>query len=101
MLEDHSTAERDAERATGGLIASADEVAITVRDKMRENWKARVILNDNVQLLESLHAHDAGRCRNLHHIANVAVLLDKPHSFPISLFISISLFAPTIDTLQG
>lgn len=94
VLEDHSTAERDAERATGGSTASSDEVAITVRDKLRENWEARVIVTSNVQFLESLHAHDAGRCRKLHRIANAVVLLDEPQSIPISLF------APTIDTLQ-
>lgn len=94
VLEDHSTAERDAERAAGGSTASVDEVATTVRDKLRENWEARVVVTSNVQFLESLHAHDAGRCRKLHRIANAVVLLDEPQLIPISLF------APTVDTLQ-
>lgn len=94
VLEDHSTAERDAEWATGGSTVSMNEVAITVRDKLRENWEARVVVTSNVQFLESLHAHDAGRCRKLHRIANAVVLLDEPQSIPISLF------APTVDTLQ-
>lgn len=94
VLEAHSTAERDAARAEDGLAAGADEVAVTVRDKLRENWEARVIVTSNVQFLEGLHAHDAGRCRKLHRIANAVVLLDEPQSIPVSLF------APTVDTLR-
>ena len=94
VLEDHSTAERDAERVTGGSTASMEELAVTIRDKLRENWEARVVVTSNVQFLESLHAHDVGRCRKLHRIANAVVLLDEPQSIPISLF------APTVDTLK-
>lgn len=77
VLEDHSTAERDAEWATGGSTASADEVVIAVRDKLRENWDVLVIVISNVQFLECLHVHDAGRCRKLHRIANAVVLFDE------------------------
>ena len=94
VLENHSTAERDADRVTDAAAASADEIAIRNRNKLRENWEARVIVTSNVQFLESLHAHDAGRCRKLHRIANAVVLLDEPQSIPISLF------TPTVDTLQ-
>lgn len=96
VLEDHSTAERDAERAAGGSDAGiSEDVGFVVRDRLRENWEARIIVTSNVNFLESLHAHDRGRCRKLHRLANAVVLMDEPQSIPVSLF------APTVDTLQA
>jgi CRISPR-associated endonuclease/helicase Cas3 len=102
VLEHHSTADRDLRATT---IQNGEEepenygpgadLAIE-RLRQRENWDAQIIVTSNVQFFESLHAHDAGRCRKLHRIARSVVLLDEPQSVPVEFMAPI---AKTLDQL--
>ena len=55
-------------------------------------------MTSNVQFFESLHAHDAGRCRKLHRIANSVIILDEPQAIPTKFM---SPIAKCLDTLAA
>lgn len=91
VLEHHSTADRDVrEQDEAEPEDFTPRDALVERLRQRENWDARVIVTSNVQFLESLYAHDAGRCRKLHRIARSVILLDEPQSVPVSLMAPIA-----------
>ncbi len=97
VLEHHGAYDGESERIAAWCrqhgLARAEH---TRRHKLvAENWDAPVIVTTSVQFLESLHAHEPGRCRKLHNLADAVVILDEAQSIPAHLLDA------TLDTLRG
>ncbi len=68
VLEHHSNLDAEKESSKSRLAA--------------ENWDAPIIVTTSVQLLESLFAARASRCRKLHNIANSVIVMDEAQLLP-------------------
>ncbi len=69
VVEHHSSVEPSEDELTLNRLAC-------------ENWDAPVIVTTNVQLFESLYAHQTSKCRKLHNLVNSIVILDEVQAIP-------------------
>ncbi|MCC6747526.1 MAG: CRISPR-associated helicase Cas3' [Deltaproteobacteria bacterium] len=92
VLEHHSAWEEDDNLSRPGQ--SMPSASLRRQKLLTENWNSPVIITTSVQLLESLHANRAMRCRKLHNIAQSVIILDEVQTLPPHLLDA------TLDTLR-
>jgi CRISPR-associated endonuclease/helicase Cas3 len=78
VFEHHSLAEPRARRPE-------DETETEEAVRRAENWQAPVVATTNVQLFESLFAHEPSACRKLHNLGRSVLILDECQTLPPGL----------------